>query len=114
MKWKPASASLAILFIVFAANYASMAMIANAWQQSAIASSNDLNPATSPEEFAQANPPVVEEFAVWGCGYGRSDGVETVIAFVLYCARGKMKIFPERNAYVECAALFLSSEISFF
>ncbi|MCI0491060.1 MAG: SNF2-related protein, partial [Blastocatellia bacterium] len=32
----------------------------------------------------------------------------------IYCARGKMKIFPERNAYVECAALFLSSEISFF
>ncbi|MCI0488912.1 MAG: hypothetical protein L0229_20160, partial [Blastocatellia bacterium] len=31
--------------------------------------------------------------------------------YQLYCARGKMKIFPERNAYVECAALFLSSEI---
>ncbi|MCI0489225.1 MAG: hypothetical protein L0229_21750, partial [Blastocatellia bacterium] len=39
---------------------------------------------------------------------------ETMYFGYIYCARGKMKIFPERNAYVECAALFLSSEISFF
>ncbi|MCI0485642.1 MAG: GAF domain-containing protein, partial [Blastocatellia bacterium] len=34
-------------------------------------------------------------------------GVGLYVARLLYCARGKMKIFPERNAYVECAALFL-------
>ncbi|MCI0485378.1 MAG: hypothetical protein L0229_02145, partial [Blastocatellia bacterium] len=42
------------------------------------------------------------------------DSTGRLIPKEVYCARGKMKIFPERNAYVECAALFLSSEISFF